>query len=79
MSKVLSLKLRDDVFQEVEDIVRKIKIPRNTYFNDAISFYNNLNRRKTLKKQLMAESRAVQSNSMAVLDEFERLEDLDFV
>jgi hypothetical protein len=76
MAKVLSLKLREDVFQEVEDIIRRMKTPRNTYINDAISFYNSLNRRKALQKQLIMESRAVQKNSMEVLEEFEKLEEV---
>jgi metal-responsive CopG/Arc/MetJ family transcriptional regulator len=75
MSKVLSLKLRDDVFQEIETIIQKLKIPRNTYINEALSFYNRQNRRKILKKQLTRESMLVQNNSLEVLAEFERLED----
>lgn len=75
MSKVLSLKLRDDVFQEIETIIQKLKIPRNTYINEALSFYNRQNRRKILKKQLARESMLVQNNSMEILADFEKLED----
>lgn len=75
MSKVLSLKLRDDVFLEIENIIQKLKIPRNTYINEALSFYNHQNRRKILQKQLARESRLVQNNSLEVLEEFEKLED----
>ncbi len=75
MSKVLSLKLKDDVFQEVEDIIRKLKMPRNTYINEALSFYNHQSRRKILQKRLEIESGLVQKNSMEVLDEFEKLDD----
>ncbi|MCX6581375.1 MAG: hypothetical protein NT166_14475 [Candidatus Aminicenantes bacterium] len=75
MSKVLSLKLRDDVFQEIETIIQKLKIPRNTYINEALSFYNRQNRKKILQKQLARESMLVQNNSLEVLAEFEKLDD----
>lgn len=73
--KVLSLKLREDVFEEVERVVRSIRIPRNTYINQALDFYTRLSRRKLLKKQLQKESKAVRMSSLRVLKEFERLED----
>jgi len=40
VSKLLALKLRDDVLHEAEKIVRTCGKPRNAYFNDAIQFYN---------------------------------------
>ncbi len=40
MSKTLSLKLKDDIFSETEDILEEIKKPRNAYINDALGFYN---------------------------------------
>ena len=73
--KALSLKLRDDVFEEVERVVRAIRIPRNTYINQALDFYTKLNERKLLKQRLQKESRAVRLNSLRVLKEFERFED----
>jgi ribosomal 50S subunit-associated protein YjgA (DUF615 family) len=75
MAKSLSLKLNDDIFEEVEDIIHKIKIPRNKYINEALSLYNQLNRKKIIKKQLEFESKLVRENSMEVLEEFEKLED----
>jgi len=73
--KVLSLKLREDVFEEVERVIRAIRMPRNTYINQALDFYTKLNRRKLLKRQLQKESRAARMNSLRVLKEFERFED----
>ena len=73
--KVLSLKLRGDVFEEVERVVRSIRIPRNTYINQALDFYTKLSKRKLLKQQLQKESRVVRMNSLRVLKEFERFED----
>ena len=73
--KLLSLKLRDDVFSEVEKVVHRIHVPRNAYINQALVFYNKLNERKLLRKQLERESRAVHSVSMEVLAEFEKIDD----
>ncbi len=75
MSKPLSLKLKDDVFIEAEEILRQNRKPRNTYFNEAINFYNKLWKRKLLKKALSDESALVKDESLFVLEEFERLED----
>jgi metal-responsive CopG/Arc/MetJ family transcriptional regulator len=75
MAKVLSLKLRDDIFQEIEDIIHKIKKSRNAYINEALAFYNQENRKKLLKKALELESQLVRKNSLEVLEEFEKLED----
>lgn len=75
MPKVLSLKLKDDIFEEVEEIIHKIKKSRNAYINDALDFYNRENRRKFIKKQLEYESKLVRESSMKTLEEFEKLED----
>lgn len=75
MAKVLSLKLREDVFLEAEDILRKNRRSRNAYFNEAIHFYNKVWKRKLLKKALVTESKLVTDDSMAVLEVFEKIED----
>lgn len=75
--KNLSLKLEDDIFQETEKIVNKVKKNRNRYINEAIEFYNRLHRRRLLSKQLSKESKIVARNSLEVLAEFERLNDED--
>lgn len=74
--KVLSLKLRDDVFLEVEKVVRRIHIPRNAYINEALALYNKLNQRKLLRARLRKESKATGQVSMEVLREFERMEEV---
>ena len=73
--KALSLKLRDDVFEDVERVIRVIRIPRNTYINRALDFYTKLNKRKLLKRSLQRESKAVHLSSLRVLKEFERFEE----
>jgi predicted transcriptional regulator len=75
MSKVLSLKLKDEVFREAEEILRQNKRPRNAYFNEAINFYNKLWKRKLLKRVLARESALVASDSLEVLHCFEEIED----
>ena len=75
MSKLLSLKLREDVLREAERIVRKSGKPRNAYFNEAIGFYNRLWERNLLKNKLRAESALVAKDSLEVLEVFERFED----
>ena len=75
MSKALSLKLRDEVFEEAEEILRKSRRPRNAYFNEAINLYNKLWKRKLLKKTLADESALVSEESLEVLRAFEQIEE----
>ncbi|HCF63781.1 MAG TPA: hypothetical protein PLE75_10855 [Ferruginibacter sp.] len=75
--KNLSLKMDDNVFTETEKILAKIKKNRNRYINEAVEFYNHLQKRKILSKQLQKESKLVQEESMKVLLEFEKLHDED--
>jgi len=75
MSKILSLKLRDDIYEETEVLTEKLRVPRNGYINSAIAFYNKLKKRALLKKELTAESAMVRDNSMEVLKAFEAFED----
>lgn len=74
MSKSLSLKLKGEIFKETEEILKKIDIPRNSYINRAIAYYNKLNKRKTLAKILNKESKLVSKESKKVLEEFELIE-----
>ncbi len=73
--KILSLKLKEDIFDEVENVIKKIHLSRNAYINEALSFYNKLNRRKILRKRLKEESYAVKATSLDVLREMEQLDD----
>ncbi len=73
--KVLSLKLRDDVFDEVEQVIKKNNMPRNAYINEALIFFNQLNKRKWMRKKLQKESLLTRGVSMEVLREMEKLED----
>jgi len=73
--KTLSLKLDEVVYKETEQLLEKIKKPRNRYINEAISYYNRLQRRKLIANQLVVESKIVSEDSMAILSDFEKLEE----
>jgi hypothetical protein len=73
--KVLSLKLKEEVFKEVESVVHAIHVPRNAYINEALNFYNKLYKRRLLRERLRKESKAVRESSLEVLGEFERFEE----
>ena len=75
MSKVLTLKLKDEIFKAVEKVLKKEGIPRNRYINNAIDYYNKLNRRRILKTQYLTEAELVQDSSLEVLEEFEQFEE----
>ncbi len=73
--KTLSLKLDDLVFEETEKLLEKIKKPRNRYINDAIQYYNQIQKKSILDKMLETESKLVGEESMKVLREFENLDE----
>jgi len=75
MSKTLSLKLKDDVFAETENIIESIHKPRNAYINEALRFYNKFIKRRILKDRLRKESKLVSASSLEVLGELELIED----
>ena len=73
--KTLSLKLDDNIFDETEDVLSKLKKSRNRYINEAVDYYNRINRRNLISKILTRESKVVKRESLAVLAEFETLQD----
>jgi hypothetical protein len=73
--KTLSLKLDDNIFNETEDVLVKVKKSRNRYINEAVDFYNRVNKRNLISKKLAKESELVKNESLAVLAEFESLQD----
>ena len=75
--KTLSLKLDDTIFKETEMLLSEMKQPRNRYINNALNYYNKIQRRKMLARKLEVESKLVQDESMKVLSEFESLIDED--
>jgi hypothetical protein len=75
--KNLSLKMEESIFEETERILLKVGKNRNRYINEAVEFYNMLQKRKILSSELKKESKLVKEESMKVLAEFEGLENED--
>jgi len=75
--KIVSLKIDDSIFGETEKILSVMKKPRNRYINEAIDYYNRLQRRLIIEKKLKKESDLVKSDSMSVLKEFEEIDYVD--
>ena len=67
----------DLIFNETEKIILKTNKNRNRYINEAVEFYNLLQKRKIISRQLQKESKIVQEESMKVLAEFDNLIDED--
>lgn len=76
--KNLSLKLQEPVFLETETLLAQLKKNRNAYINEALAFYNRLQKRRLLAEQLRRESALVAANSMEVLAEMELSDELNF-
>jgi len=73
--KTLSLKLDDNIFNETEDVLTKVKKSRNRYINEAVDYYNRINKRNLIARKLTKESKLVRKESLTVLAEFENLHD----
>ncbi|HAX47730.1 MAG TPA: hypothetical protein PK605_13570 [Ignavibacteria bacterium] len=71
--KNLSLKLKEEIYRDTEKVVKKLKVPRNSYINKAVDFYNKVNTRNMTRKKLFEESLLVSRDSMEILQEFEKL------
>jgi len=75
--KTVSLKIDDSIFGETEKILSRIKVPRNRYINEAIEYYNRLQRRQFIEKRLKSESELVKKDSLSTLKDFERIDYVD--
>ena len=73
--KTLSLKLDDNIFNETEIVLTKVKKSRNRYINEAVAYYNRINKRNLISRKLSKESKLVSKESLLVLSEFESLHD----
>lgn len=71
--KTVSLKIDSSIFIETEKILAKIDLPRNRYINEALDFYNKIQKRKLLEKRLKIESNLVKEDSLKILNDFEKL------
>jgi hypothetical protein len=75
--KTVSLKIDDSIFGETEKILSKISMPRNRYINEALEYYNKVQKRQILEKRLKVESELVKKDSMNVLKDFENMDYAD--
>ena len=75
--KTVSLKIDDSIFGETEKILSRIKKPRNRYINEAIAYYNKLQRKQILENKLKKESDMVKADSISVLKDFEEIDYAD--
>ena len=75
--KTVSLKIDDSIFGETEIILARISISRNRYINEAIEYYNKVQKRQILEERLKAESELVKKDSMNILKEFEKIDYAD--
>jgi hypothetical protein len=76
MSKVLSLKLDENAYQETETIRKRLNMPRNLYIRKALAHFNALYARKALAQDYQKASQHLSSAHLAYLKETELLEDL---
>jgi len=75
--RTISLKIDDVIFEMTEEILSKNKQARNRYINEALNYYNKIQKRSLIEKTLKKESKAVQCSSMEVLKEFENIDNYD--
>lgn len=72
----VSMKIEEPVLADVSHFVKRRKISRNAYFNEAIKAYNALERRREIREKLHRESEIVSADSLAMLKELEMIVDL---
>jgi metal-responsive CopG/Arc/MetJ family transcriptional regulator len=73
--KSLSLKLKEDILKETEELLGLLKKNRNAYINEALRHYNLVQKRRLLAIELEAEARMASASSLEVLREMEQLDD----
>jgi metal-responsive CopG/Arc/MetJ family transcriptional regulator len=69
--KTFRLKLPDPLYDELEVLTTQLCRNRNSYINDAIVFYNKVQRRAILSAQLEVECALVRDADYAILQEME--------
>ena len=73
--KAISLKIREDIFEELEKTVKEIHMSRNAYINKAVELYNKLNRKQRIRRLLRSASLKVRDQSLEFLRETEVIDD----
>jgi hypothetical protein len=75
--KTVSLKIDDLIFGETEKILSRLQKSRNKYINDAIDYYNQVQKRQIIENKLKKESILVRKESMNILRDFENIDYVD--
>ncbi len=76
MYKALSLKLEPKIFSDTEKLIKKMKVPRNAYLNQAIEFYNQWQSKRLLSKQFKKEVSLLKKQTQEFIESYELLDDL---
>jgi len=71
MSKAISLKIEDQIFNKTEALISELKISRNKYINDALENYNRMKEMELVNALLVKASILVRDNSIEVMQDFE--------
>ncbi len=71
MSKAISLKIDNQIFNKTEELIAELKISRNKYINDALESYNRIKEIELVNNLLAKASILVRENSLEVLRDFE--------
>ncbi|MBP6795663.1 MAG: hypothetical protein KA143_11440 [Saprospiraceae bacterium] len=71
MSKAISLKIEDQIFDKTEELISELKISRNKYINDALENYNRIKEMEKINALLVKASILVRDNSIEVMRDFE--------
>jgi hypothetical protein len=78
--KTISLKIDESIITETENITETEKIlthfdkSRNRYINEAIDYFNKLQKRILIEQKLRIESELVKDDSIKVLKDFEEMD-----
>lgn len=65
--KLLSLKLKEEILAQTDEVRKHFDISRNAYINDALKYYNKKQKREWVTRQLKKESELLHENSFAVM------------
>ena len=74
--KKISFKMEDKVFGEIEELLSILKKPRDIYLNEAIIFYNKVQKREIHEQKLRLDAELLKDNSLAALKDFEDINNL---
>lgn len=72
---MISIRLKDDILEELNEHSRKLQIPRAEYIRQAVIAMNEKVDRELRKERMVEASRRVREESMRINAEFDAIED----